>query len=117
MRWKQEVLLAMSLNLAIMSLSKPAPAEEIRWLAACDGAPFAIRVQSATSLIAQSFGTNEPRGALVTGLGPNNSASCRGLEVGDLIIKFDGREVNHSEDLIKVVGAGKIGKELPVVVL
>jgi hypothetical protein len=53
----------------------------------------------------------------VVGLDPNNSASCGGPEVGELILKFDGREINDSADLIKIADAAKIGKELPVVVL
>jgi serine protease Do len=94
---------------------KPAIAEEIKWLAACDGAPFAMRIQPVTNLIAQSFG-KEPRGTLVAGLESKNVASCGGLEVGDLIIKFDGRDINNSEDLITIAATSKIGKELPVVI-
>jgi hypothetical protein len=118
MPWKQEFFFGLLLSITItMAATSTGATEEIKWFAACDGAPFAIRIQQATDLIARSFGIDGPNGVLVAGLEPMDSAACGGPELGDLVIKFGGRDIKHSEEFVNVAAASQIGNELPVVVL
>jgi serine protease Do len=48
---------------------------------------------------------------------PDSPASAAGIEVGDVIIKFDGAEVDKSTDLPSTVANTPVGKQVDVVVL
>lgn len=46
--------------------------------------------------LAQGYGLDRPRGAIVTGVYPESPAAKAGIEVGDLIYKFDDKEIINS---------------------
>jgi len=76
-----------------------------------------IAIQEITKELAESFGMRSTNGALVAGVEKNGPADKGGLEVGDIIIKFDGKAIVTSADLPRVVGATKPGKVAVVEVL
>ena len=68
-----------------------------------------VIVQEITRALADSFGLAEPTGALVTSVEKGGPADKAGVEPGDVILKFDGKTVDHSADLPRIVGASKPG--------
>jgi serine protease Do len=68
-----------------------------------------IVIQEVTADLADSFGLKEPRGALVSDVEPGSPADKAGVQVSDIILKFDGKTVNSSIDLPRLVGATKPG--------
>ena len=76
-----------------------------------------ISVQEITKELAESFGMKSTSGALVSGVEKNSPAEKGGLEVGDVITRFDGKAITTSSDLPRAVAAVKPGKAVPVEVL
>ena len=73
-----------------------------------------VRIQNVDEGIAESLGLGAPRGALVAGIDDKGPAKPAGLKAGDVIVKFDGKEVKESRDLPKIVASTPVGKEVQV---
>ncbi|MBL80097.1 MAG: protease Do [Nitrosomonadaceae bacterium] len=71
-----------------------------------------VMIQEVTKELAESFGLNEPSGALVTLVQKGGPADKAGLKAKDIIIKFDGKVVKMSSDLPRIVGSTKPGTEV-----
>jgi len=54
---------------------------------------------------------------LVAGVDPKGPAKPAGLETGDVIIKFDGKDIKESRDLPRIVANTPVGKEVDVIFL
>lgn len=76
-----------------------------------------IGIQEINKELAESFGMKNTNGALVSNVEKGSPAEKGGLEPGDVILKFDGKAIETSSDLPRVVGATKPGKQVPVEVL
>lgn len=76
-----------------------------------------VRIQNVDDAIADSLGLGKTRGALVAGVDDNGPAKPAGLKTGDVIVKFDGRDVKDSRDLPKLVAAAPVGKAVDVIVM
>ena len=71
-----------------------------------------VVIQEVTKELAESFGLAKPQGALVNAVEKGGPADKAGVEVSDIIIKFDGKAVNSSGDLPRVVGATRPGSKV-----
>ena len=67
-----------------------------------------------TKEAAESLGLGKPRGAYVRNVEPGGPAASGGIESGDVILSFNGREINKSTDLPRVVGDTKPGSTATV---
>lgn len=76
-----------------------------------------IAIQEITKDLAESFGMKNTNGALIAGVEKSSPAEKGGLEPGDVITKFDGKQIITSSDLPRAVGAAKPGKKAAVEVL
>jgi serine protease Do len=76
-----------------------------------------VRIQQVTDDIAESLGIKPVRGALVAGIDDKGPAKPAGIEPGDVIVKFDGKDIKEMRDLPKIVGDTPIGKDVPVIVI
>jgi serine protease Do len=76
-----------------------------------------VLIQDVTRDLAESFGMKQPRGALVAKVLPNSPAEAAGVEVGDVIVKFDGKNVINSSNLPPIVGSSKVGVKIPVEII
>lgn len=76
-----------------------------------------VRIQEVTDEIAESLGMDEAMGALVAGVTEDGPAAKGKVEPGDVILKFDGAEVEAMRELPRMVAETAIGKEVEVVVL
>ena len=67
-----------------------------------------------TKEVAESLGLGKPRGAYVRNVEPGGPAAAGGIEAGDVILSFNGRDISKSTDLPRVVGETKPGTSVPV---
>ena len=73
-----------------------------------------VVIQPITKELAESFGLPKPAGALVNSVEKGGPADKAGIESGDVILRFDGKMVNSSEDLPRIVGATRPGSKVSV---
>jgi len=76
-----------------------------------------VRIQQVTEEIAESLNIKPARGALVAGVDDKGPAKPAGIEPGDVVVKFDGKEVKDPKDLSRVVADTAVGKEVDVVII
>ncbi|MDT0682347.1 DegQ family serine endoprotease [Roseicyclus sp. F158] len=74
-----------------------------------------VRIQDVTEDVADAIGLDDARGALVTDV-PEGPAEEAGMEAGDVILSFDGGEVEDTRQLVRRVGNTEVGKEVGVTV-
>ncbi|QWE26244.1 DegQ family serine endoprotease [Polynucleobacter sp. AP-Ainpum-60-G11] len=67
-----------------------------------------------TKEIAESLGLGKPRGAYVRNVEPGGPAAAGGIESGDVILSFNGRDIGKSTDLPRAVGDTKPGTSASV---
>ncbi|MEK9662025.1 MAG: DegQ family serine endoprotease [Alphaproteobacteria bacterium] len=75
-----------------------------------------VQIQPVTPEIAEALGLDEAHGALVAAVTPDSPAAEAGLERGDVIVGFDGREVGDMQDLPRMVAAVRAGTEVEVAI-
>jgi serine protease Do len=73
-----------------------------------------VRIQSVSEDIAETLGVPENTGALVAGITPEGPAAKAGIESGDVIMKFDGKDVTTMRGLPRIVAQTQIGKNVDV---
>jgi len=76
-----------------------------------------VKIQTVTEDIAETLNVPANQGALVAAVTPDSPAAKAGLEAGDVILKFDGKEVSTMRGLPKIVAQTPIGKAVDVEVL
>jgi hypothetical protein len=92
---------------ALARLGAPAPARG--WLG--------VSIQNVTEEVADSLGMTKARGALVANLYGIGPAKAGGIEVGDVIVKFDGNDIEDTSELSRIVADTAVGKQVQVVVI
>jgi len=70
-----------------------------------------VVIQEVTRDLATSFGLDRPRGALVNAVEKGSPADKAGVEATDIILSFDGKGVEGSSDLPRIVGATRPGSQ------
>ena len=70
-----------------------------------------VQIDQVSKEVAESIGLGRPRGALVRGVEDDSPAAKAGLEPGDIILRFDGTEIDKSVDLPRLVGNTRPGSK------
>lgn len=73
-----------------------------------------VTIQEVTQALADSFGLSKAGGALISGVDKNGPADKAGVRVSDVILKFDGKAIDSSADLPRIVAATKPGSKVNV---
>jgi serine protease Do len=73
-----------------------------------------VQIQEVTRDLATSFGLDRARGALVNSVEKASPADKAGVEATDIITGFDGKQVDSSTDLPRIVGSTRPGSTVPV---
>jgi len=69
-----------------------------------------VRIQQVTDEIAESLGMKEAYGALVSSLTEGGPAAAAGLQQGDIILSFNGKQVKAMRELPRMVAESEIDK-------
>jgi serine protease Do len=73
-----------------------------------------VSIQEITRDLADSFGLPRPAGALVSSVEAGGPAALGGILQGDVIVRFNGRSVESSADLPRIVAAARPGSKVEV---
>jgi serine protease Do len=76
-----------------------------------------VVIQEVTKDLATSFALDRPRGALVNSVEKGSPADKAGIESSDIITRFDGKAVESSSDLPRIVGSTRPGAKVDLEVL
>ena len=60
------------------------------------------------------YGLAVDKGTLITELAPGSPADKAGLEVGDVIVSFEGKEITTAQELIQAIHSCQIGQEVEI---
>jgi len=73
-----------------------------------------VRIQTVTEGLADSLGLGRARGALVADVTKDGPAAKSKIQVGDVILTFDGKPIEEMRNLPRVVAETKVGKSVKV---
>ena len=76
-----------------------------------------VTMQDVTDEIAGSLGMKPARGALVVSVAEKGPAKPAGIEPGDVIVKFDGKEIKQMRDLPRAVAETPAGKQVILLII
>jgi serine protease Do len=76
-----------------------------------------VLIQPVTRDLAEAFGMDRPRGALVAQVMEDAAAARAGVQVGDVILRFNGQEVASNDSLPPLVGRSPLDRPVAMVVL
>ncbi|MFN9323663.1 MAG: DegQ family serine endoprotease [Holosporales bacterium] len=75
-----------------------------------------VKIQPMTEEIAEGLGLKQPVGALIAEPSPNSPAAKAGLQAGDVILSFNGIDINETRTLPRLVAQTPIGKKVPLII-
>jgi len=75
-----------------------------------------VRIQTVTPELAEGLGLEKPMGALIAGVNEGGPADAAGIKTGDIILRFDGKEVVEMRDLPRIVAETPVGQSSRVVI-
>jgi len=84
-------------------------AEQLRVSGKVTRGRIGVQIGDVTKDVADSLGMPRAQGALIQRVEQGSPAEKGGLEVGDIILKFNGINIEKSSDLPRLVGASKPG--------
>jgi serine protease Do len=100
---------SMGISFAIPMDEAVRVSEQLRATGRVTRGRIGVQIDQVTKDVAESIGLGKPQGALVRAVEAGAPADKAGVEAGDIIIKFDGKSVEKSTDLPRMVGATKPG--------
>src|SRR5215831_12278892 len=108
---------SIGIGFAVPSRNAVAVVDQLRQYGEMRRGWLGVRIQQVTDDIAESLSLKPARGALVAGIDDKGPAKPAGIEPGDVIIRFDGKDIKEMKDLPKIVADTPVGKDVPVVVV
>jgi serine protease Do len=76
-----------------------------------------VQIQDVTRQLAESFGMDRPHGALVSKVIPGGPAEKAGIQIGDIIVEFNGQVIETSGELPPRVGMTPIDEKAKVKII
>jgi serine protease Do len=108
---------SIGLGFAVPSKTVSVVVDQLRQFGELRRGWLGVRIQQVTDEIAESLNIKPARGALVAGIDDKGPAKPAGIEPGDVVVKFDGKDVKDPKDLSRVVADTAVGKEVEVIVI
>jgi len=100
---------SMGISFAIPMDEAVRVSEQLRVSGRVSRGRMGVQIGPVTKDVAESIGLGKPRGALVRGVEAGSPAEKAGVEAGDIITRFEGKVVEKSSDLPRMVGGTKPG--------
>jgi serine protease Do len=76
-----------------------------------------VLIQEVTDELAEGLGMDRPRGALVSEVTPDSPAAAAGIQVGDVVVEYNGRPVRERRELPRMVAETSIDQKVTVKLL
>nr|WP_307373318.1 Do family serine endopeptidase [Peteryoungia aggregata] len=76
-----------------------------------------VRIQPVSDEVAESLNIGRARGALISGIVEGGPVADGPIQVGDIVISFNGRAITETRDLTRIVAESPIGEALDVAIL
>ncbi|MBI5261236.1 MAG: Do family serine endopeptidase [Bradyrhizobium sp.] len=108
---------SIGIGFAVPSKTVVAVVDQLRQFGELRRGWLGVRIQAVTDEIAESLNIKPARGALVAGVEDKGPAKPAGIEPGDVVVKFDGKDIKDPRDLSRVVADTAVGKEVDVVII
>src|SRR6201987_3373849 len=108
---------SIGIGFAVPSNSAVAVIEQLREFGETRRGWLGVRIQQVTDAIADSLSIKPGRGALVAGVVEKGLGKPAGIEPGDVIVTFDGKDIKEPKDLSRVVADTPVGKEVDVLLI
>ena len=102
----------MGVSFAIPSKVAMSVAEQLKSDGKVSRAWLGVLIQDVNNDLAESFGLDRSSGALISRVLPDSPAEKAGLKSGDIIMAFNGENIEHSNELPYVVGQLKAGEKI-----
>src|ERR1035437_7834274 len=100
---------SMGISFAIPMDEAMRVSEQLRVSGRVSRGRIGVRIDQVSKEVAESIGLGKPHGALVRAVETGSPAERAGVEAGDIIVKIEGKVVEKSSDLPRMVGATKPG--------
>ncbi len=108
---------SIGIGFAVPSKTAVAVIDQLRQFGETRRGWLGVKIQQVTDEIAETLNLKPTRGALVAGVDDKGPAKPAGIEAGDVIVKFDGKDIKEMRDLPRVVADTPVGKEVEVVIV
>src|SRR6201994_4501313 len=108
---------SIGIGFAVPSKTVAGVVDQLRQFGELRRGGLGVRIQQVTDEIAESLSIKPARGALVAGVDDKGPAKPAGIEPGDVVVKFDGKDIKEPKDLSRVVADTAVGKEVDIVII
>ena len=108
---------SIGIGFAVPSKTAMAVIDQLRQFGEMRRGWLGVRIQQVTDEIAESLNIKPARGALIAGVDDKGPAKPAGIEPGDVIVKFDGKDIKEMRDLPRIVADTPVGKDVEVVII
>ena len=108
---------SIGIGFAVPSKTVAGVVEQLRQFGELRRGWLGVRIQQVTDEIAESLSIKPARGALIAGVEDKGPAKPAGIEPGDVVVRFDGKDIKEPKDLSRVVADTAVGKEVDVVII
>lgn len=76
-----------------------------------------VMIQHVTPELAQSFDLSKEKGALISDVVKGGPAEASGIKRGDIVLRYNGKDVDKVNDLSRLVAVTPVGKEVDFLIL
>jgi len=83
---------------------------------AVERAWIGVAIQPLDDELAEGFGRKNDEGALISAVEPDTPADKAGIQAGDIILSFDGKQIDEMRDLPRIVASSEVGKKYKIVI-
>lgn len=108
---------SIGIGFAVPSKTVVAVVDQLRQFKEVRRGWLGVRIQQVTDEIAESLSIKPVRGALIAGVDDKGPAKPAGIEPGDVVVKFDGKDIKEMKDLPRAVADSPVGKAVDVVII
>ena len=108
---------SVGIGFAVPSKTAMAVVEQLREFKEVRRGWLGVKIQQVTDDIAESLGVKPARGALVAGIDEKGPAGPAGILAGDVIVKFDGKDIKEMKELPRIVADTPVGKDVEVIII